>query len=179
MKTYFISMNRLVLRLFVISIFISCQSCQAGQSQAQKQQGEAKRQSSLALKTVSDKIDTTKALIGAKDKLIVYYFRSNARCPTCFKLESYTQSVVESDFSDVLKKGQMEWKSINVDEPGNEHFTNDYKLYTKSVIVSTVKDGKEASWKNLDKIWQLVHEEGKYREYIKTEVKACLEGKCL
>jgi hypothetical protein len=66
-----------------------------------------------------------------------------------------------------------------VEESGNEHFNNDYKLYTKSVIVSTMKDGKEISWKNLDRIWQIIHDETKYREYIKNEVAACLKGKCL
>jgi hypothetical protein len=101
------------------------------------------------------------------------------RCPTCYKLEGYAKSVVELDFADAIKKGQMEWKTVNVDDKGNEHYNDDYKLYSKSVIVSTVKDGKESSWKNLDKIWELVHEEGKYREYIRNEVKACFDGKCL
>ena len=111
--------------------------------------------------------------------LVVYYFHGNARCPTCFKLENFAKSEVEADFSDAIKKGTLEWKTVNVEESGNEHFNNDYKLYTKSVIVSTMKDGKEISWKNLDRIWQIIHDETKYREYIKNEVAACLKGKCL
>jgi len=79
----------------------------------------------------------------------------------------------------MLSKKNLEWKTVNVEESGNEHFNNDYKLYTKSVIVSTMKDGKEISWKNLDRIWQIIHDETKYREYIKNEVAACLKGKCL
>jgi hypothetical protein len=114
-----------------------------------------------------------------QQKLIVYYFHSTMRCPTCHKLENCAKSEIEADFSDAIKTGRLEWKIINVEEAGNEHFVNDYKLYTKSVIVSTVKDGRELSWKNLDKIWQLVHDEGKYRQYIRDEVKTCLEGKCL
>jgi hypothetical protein len=112
-------------------------------------------------------------------KLIVYYFHTTMRCPTCHKLETLAKSEVEAYFADAIKSGTLEWKTINVEEPGNEHFGDDYKLYTKSVIVSTVKDGKELSWKNLDKIWQLVYDEGRYRQYIRDEVKACLEGKCL
>jgi hypothetical protein len=112
-------------------------------------------------------------------KIVVYYFHGDARCPTCFKLESFAKSEVEGDFAEAIKTGKLEWKTINIETAGNEHFGNDYKLYTKSVIVSTQKDGKEQSWKNLDQIWQLVHNESTYREYIKKEVKACLEGKCL
>ena len=101
------------------------------------------------------------------------------RCHTCYNLENYAKLVVESDFQDAIKNGKLEWKTVNVETAGNEHFSNDYKLYTKSVIVSTVVGGKEVSWKNLDQIWQLIHNEPEYNEYIKREVKACLEGKCL
>lgn len=113
------------------------------------------------------------------NKLIVYYFHGSMRCPTCHKLENYAKSEIESSFSDEIKAGKLEWKSINVEENGNEHFTDYYKLYTKSVIVSIHKDTSESAWKNLDKIWQLVHDEQKYRQYIRDEVKACLNGTCL
>jgi hypothetical protein len=153
-------------------------ACQAGQSKPQKQPS-ASEPKALAAPAVSVKTDTAEAPVAANGKIIVYYFHNNMRCPTCFKLESYAKAEVESVFSDAIRKGNLEWKTVNVDDKGNEHFTDDYKLYTKSVIVSTVKSGKEASWKNLEKIWELVREESKYREYIRTEVKACLEGKCL
>ena len=112
-------------------------------------------------------------------KIVVLYFHGNARCPTCFKLENFAKSEIEVNFADAIKSGKLVWKTINVEEKGNEHFSDDYKLYTKSVIVSVSKDNKETSWKNLDKIWQLVHNEAKYREYIRSELKACIEGKCL
>jgi hypothetical protein len=118
-------------------------------------------------KSESDKIN----------KIVVYYFHGNARCPTCFKLENYAKTEVETDFANEIKAGKLEWKTINVEEKGNEHFENDYKLYTKSVIISICKGNKEVSWKNLEKIWQLVQDESKYRQYIKSEVMTCLEGK--
>jgi hypothetical protein len=113
------------------------------------------------------------------EKLIVYYFHGFQRCPTCFKLENYAKSVVENDFAEAVRKGKIEWKTVNVEVKGNEHFNDDYKLYTKSVVVSTINNGKESSWKNLEQIWQLVHDEGAYREYIRNEIIACLKGKCL
>ena len=121
------------------------------------------------------------SVIALKDNrhLVVYYFHGNARCPTCYKLEGFAKSEVETDFADAIKSGKLEWKTVNVEEKGNEHFVDDYKLYTKSIIVSVHQNGKETSWKNLDSIWQLVHDQSKYREYIKNDVKACLEGKCL
>ena len=139
----------------------------------------ANKQSVQAAPAVPARSDNATAQPLAAQKLIVYYFHGNARCPTCFKLESLAKSEIETDFADAIKSGKLEWKTVNVEEKGNEHFAEDYKLYTKSVIVSTVKDGKESSSKNLDQIWQLIHDESEYRAYIRNEVKACLDGKCL
>ena len=159
----------------MVSIFVVCQ---AGQPKAQKQ-SVTKQTAAVAVETDTAKSDTVKTSIPSTEKIIVYYFHGNMRCYTCYNLENYAKSEVESDFADAIKRGKLEWKTVNVETAGNEHFADDYKLYTKSVIISIIKDGKEVSWKNLDQIWQLVHEENKYREYIKKEVAACLAGKCL
>ena len=169
------SLYSLFLGIFLISIFVVCQ---AAQPKSQKQ-SVSKQTAPVTVKTDSAKTDTGKAQITKDGKIIVYYFHGNMRCPTCYALENYAKAEVESDFADAIKNGKLEWKTVNIETAGNEHFSDDYKLYTKSVIVSTLKDGKEVSWKNLDQIWQLVHQEDKYRAYIKNEVKACLDGKCL
>jgi hypothetical protein len=165
---------RVSLILAAVLMFVSSHAvCQSSSSKSTKQ---SSIQSAPAIPSRADSA-TTKP--NAVQKLIVYYFHGNARCPTCFKLENFAKSEVETDFADAIKKGNLEWKTVNVEEKGNEHFNDDYKLYTKSIIVSTIKDGKESSWKNLDQIWQLIHDDDKYRAYIRTEVKACLDGKCL
>lgn len=153
-------------------------SCQAGEPKGQnKPVGKATTPATTPVAAAN--AVPAKAPAIANNKIIVYYFHNSYRCPTCHMLETLAKSEVETSFADAIKSGKLEWKTVNVDDKGNEHFNDDYKLYTKSVIISTVKDGKELSWKNLDKIWQLVHEEEKYRKYIRDEVKACLDGKCL
>jgi hypothetical protein len=47
----------------------------------------------------------------------------------------------------------------------------------QSVILSFQKNGKEASWKNLDKVWQLVYNEPEFRDYVKHEIAAGLAQK--
>lgn len=156
-------------------------SCSNAEPNAQKNAASDKANaSSVKPAAKSGASDTIQKEVPEENRhIVVYYLHGNARCPTCFKLETFAKSEVEADFADAIKKGTLEWKTINIEEKGNEHFGQDYKLYTKSVIISTRLGDKETSWKNLDQIWQLVHEEGKYREYIRNEVKACLDGKCL
>ena len=107
-------------------------------------------------------------------KLIVYYFHTNFRCRSCTMIENLTKQAVNTGFTDQLKTGRIEIKVINIEEPENEHYVQDYKLYTKSVILSDRTDGKEQNWKNLDKVWTLLGDENKFIDYIQTEVKAQL-----
>ena len=64
----------------------------------------------------------------------------------------------------------MEFKVVNVEDKGNEHYGKDYQLYTKSLILSLVKDGKEIKWKNMDKIWEYVGNRQRFIDYVKSGV---------
>ncbi len=102
--------------------------------------------------------------------LVVTYFHTTFRCPTCHRIEELSSQTVKANFKDELKSGKVVWQGINVDEPENKHYNTDYQLYTKSLIISEVKDGKEVRWKNLEKIWTLARDEKKFEEYVKAEI---------
>jgi hypothetical protein len=112
--------------------------------------------------------------VPAKTKVVVYYLHSTARCTNCLKIEAYTASAVTGGFGVPLSDGRLEWKVLNTDEPKNAHFIEDYELFTKSVVVSEVKDGKEARWKRLDKVWDLLDDRQAFEKYVKDEVKVFL-----
>ncbi len=106
----------------------------------------------------------------ASHSIVVTYFYTTVRCPTCHKLEELSSRAVRTNFENELKTGAVVWRAINVDEPENNHYNSDYQLYTKSLIISEVKDGKEVRWKNLEQIWTLVRDEEKFDAYVKTEI---------
>jgi hypothetical protein len=113
----------------------------------------------------------------AIDRIVrVYYFHTTFRCPTCHKIEEYTKNTILSTFGPELKKGTIVWKALNVEEPQNRHFTDDYKLFTKSVVVVDEQKGKQVRWKVLDKTWELVHDQSAFADYIRGEVKKYMEG---
>lgn len=100
----------------------------------------------------------------------VYYFHGSMRCPTCHKLEQYSKEAVESNFKDELTSGKLEFKVVNIEERGNEHFIDDYKLYTKSLVLSLLNNGKEVKSENLDKIWEYVGNKQKFLDYVRMGV---------
>ena len=103
-------------------------------------------------------------------QVIAYYFHGSFRCPTCHNLEQYAKETIENNFKKELAEGTLVFKAVNVEEKGNEHFVNDYQLYTKSLVLSLAKDRKEIKHKNLTKIWEHVRNKEKYINYIKSEV---------
>jgi len=75
-----------------------------------------------------------------------------------------------------VKEGKVVWRLVNLDEPANTHYIEDYQLYSKSVIVSDVRDGEEVRWKNLMKVWQLTNDKAAFIRYVQDEVRDYLEG---
>ncbi len=110
-----------------------------------------------------------------KSRVVAYYFHGDFRCPTCYKLEQYSKEAIDTHFKDVLSSGKLEFKAVNIDEKANRHFVNDYQLYTKSLILSLVKDGKEIKYKNLTKIWEYVGDRQRFFEYVTSEVRDFLK----
>ena len=102
--------------------------------------------------------------------VVAYYFHGSFRCPTCHKLEQYSKEAIETNFKDALASGKLEYKVINVEDKGNEHYVKDYQLYTKSLILSLVNDGKQIKWNNLDKIWEYVGNKQRFIDYVKSGV---------
>ncbi|MBU2043697.1 MAG: hypothetical protein KJ619_00495 [Candidatus Omnitrophica bacterium] len=113
---------------------------------------------------------STTMVLGDNVKIITYYFYGNARCSTCHKMEQYTKEAVENNFKDELAKGLLVFMAVNIEEKGNEHFVNDYQLYTKALIISRVANGKEVEHKNLTKIWEYVGDKKKFFNYVTTEI---------
>ncbi len=103
-------------------------------------------------------------------KIIAYYFHGAVRCQTCLNIESYTDEAMKTHFADDLASGKLEWRVINREEPPNEHFVEDYQLYSQALILVDSIPGKPSEWKNLEAIWDYVGDKATFIEYIHTEV---------
>lgn len=105
----------------------------------------------------------------------VYYFHGNFRCANCRNMEKWTKEAIDEYFKDDEKEGKLKFQIVNLDVKGNEHFALEYQLFTKSVVLSLVKDGKEINFTNLTKIWDLLKSGEKFKAYIRDEVSKYLK----
>ena len=103
-------------------------------------------------------------------RVIAYYFHGTFRCSTCRTIEEYSHDAIQTYFAKELGNGKLEFRPVNVEEPENKHFIQDYQLVTRSLVLSLVSDGKEMKWKNLADVWKLVRDKEKFYQYVKDEV---------
>lgn len=107
-------------------------------------------------------------------KVIAYYFHVTVRCVTCRTIEEYAKEAVERGFPEELKKGIVEWRPVNVQLLENRHFIKDYQLYTRSLVLVKVRDGKQLEWRNLEKVWELAGRKNDFLRYVRAHVSSYL-----
>ena len=115
------------------------------------------------------------AVKAQNSKVIAYYFHGTFRCTTCRTIEQYSHDAIQTYFAKELGNGRLEFRPVNVEEPENKHFIQDYQLVTRSLVLSLVSDGKETKWKNLTDVWKLVRDKDKFFQYVKDEVEKFLK----
>ena len=100
-----------------------------------------------------------------KGTLVVYYFHGERRCMTCNKIEDLTQKALEAKFAPELKNGSILFKSVNLDEPQNEHFVQDFNLDSKIVVMQ-----RGDQFEKFQDVWTLVKTPEKLAIYIQNGV---------
>ena len=89
------------------------------------------------------------------DALVVYYFRGNVRCTACRTLEACSRDVVAECFAAEAADGSIEWRAINYQAPGNEHYMTDYQLLTGGVVLVLFRDGRPTRYRALPETWNM------------------------
>ncbi|HSA34248.1 MAG TPA: nitrophenyl compound nitroreductase subunit ArsF family protein [bacterium] len=113
----------------------------------------------------------TKKAAPSVDGLTVYYFHTSFRCHSCLTIERLTHETLNEQFAAEQKSGAIRWQMVNYEEGVNERYIDQYKLYTKQVILSALKGGSEVAWKDLDEVWTLKNDEMRFKLYIADEIK--------
>ncbi len=76
-----------------------------------------------------------------------------------------------------MKDGRLEFRLVNVELPENQHFVQDYKLFTKSVVLVRMSAGTQVEWTNLGRVWELTGDRESFVGYVQQGVRGYLEKK--
>ena len=68
-------------------------------------------------------------------KIEVYYFHFTRRCSTCQNLENVSKKAVETLYPEKVKKGEISFQSVNLDEKAGEALGARYKVDGQTLLV--------------------------------------------
>ena len=105
-----------------------------------------------------------------RHKIIAYYFHGTVRCETCLNIEHYTDEALKTYFAEELSDRKLEWRVVNREVPPNEHFVQDYGLYSQALIIIDSIPGQKAEYKNLEAMWDYAHDKPAFMEWVRGEV---------
>lgn len=108
--------------------------------------------------------------------VVVYYFHTTYRCPSCTQMEALAQSTVQRAFRRELDDGRLLWLPVNLEEGGNSRYIREYQLFTRSLVLVRIRNGRQVEWKNLINAWVVLNDEATFRSYVQNEVRAYLEA---
>ncbi|MFZ1935573.1 MAG: nitrophenyl compound nitroreductase subunit ArsF family protein [Thermoguttaceae bacterium] len=108
------------------------------------------------------------------DGLIVYYFHSSARCPTCRSIEAQADEAVKTFFASQLDKGEVIWKIANYEQAAAKPLAEKFKITMPVVVLVRMKDGQIEKWNRLDRVWALVGDKPAFAKYMRQQIEQML-----
>jgi hypothetical protein len=127
--------------------------------------------SSVEAQAVSKAVTVPGQRVEVGSKIIAYYFHVNVRCTTCRAIETYSKRVIQQRFKDDIAAGRLEWRPVNIQNPENRHFIQDYQLFTRSLVLVRIKDGRQQEYKVLNDTWELVGTPELMQQYVEKETR--------
>lgn len=109
------------------------------------------------------------------NRVEVLDFHNERRCETCLEIEKLTREVVNNDYADAVKKGLITFKLINVDDKANADQVHKYTAYGTTLIISSVKGGKEEFTDMTNFAFLNFNKADKFKAELKKELDSALQ----
>ena len=113
----------------------------------------------------------------APECIVVYYLHGAVRCVTCLEIEQLSREVIFDQFLGELREGKVEWHSVNYETPHNQHFSDDFDLPHPSLVLARERAGVVVAHRRLDKVWELVEDPMKLKEFVGAETSTFIAGR--
>jgi len=104
------------------------------------------------------------------NRVIVTYFHTTFRCPTCNAIERLAKELIQQDYAHHIARGVLEWHAINFQE--RDDLAQRYELAAGAIVVAKIQDGREVAFQRLDDVWTLYDKPEQFKRYIENVVNA-------
>ena len=107
--------------------------------------------------------------------VVATVFHGSARCPSCVTLEEQTRETLKALFPKELASGKLVFRSVNAEAPEHQHYIEDYRLTSISLVVARFEKGTQKDWKTLQDVWRHLRDPEAFRRYVGQETGRMLQ----
>lgn len=108
-----------------------------------------------------------KTVAGDSEELQVYYFHFTKRCATCNAVENETKVALEMYYADQLKKGDVAFTSLNLEEEDGKKMAEQLKVSGQTLLL--VKGDQMVNLTN-EGFMNARTNSGKFHEILKNNI---------
>jgi len=98
----------------------------------------------------------------AKKQFTAVYFHAPHRCPTCRKIESFSLDALTPE----IEAGKVAWQIADYTTDANAALVDQFKVFTSTVVLVEVQDGKVVRWRNLEEVWNHTSDQANFTAFI-------------
>ncbi len=103
------------------------------------------------------------------DKIEIVDFHFTYQCYSCVYVGSMTLEVLEKNFPKEMKKGEITFQKINVDEARNKEKVLKYKARGSSLFFNFIINGEDNIEEDVN-IWRLIGKDKEFEEYLVNKI---------
>jgi len=92
------------------------------------------------------------------DQVIVYYFTRKFHCQSCETVERILLGTVRERYAKPFSEGRLAMCVVNVDDPVNRHYLNEYPIISNSIFLVRKVNGEVLQSKNLEDVWGIAQD---------------------
>lgn len=107
-------------------------------------------------------------------EVVVTYFTTDVRCPSCLTIEQLSRRAIEEGFPAEVGDGRVVFRVVNTDRPEHAALEDHYQLANKTVIVSHQTNGREVAWTDRQDVWLLFAQPELFFAYVREPVRGYL-----
>ena len=97
-----------------------------------------------------------------KARFTAVYFHAKHRCPTCETIEAYAHDALSSE----IEQRKITWKVADYTAEENKPLVKLCEVFTSTVVLLDVQDGKVIRWKNLENVWNYTNDKAAFTSFM-------------
>jgi len=161
----------------LLVIGVAQPGCQMANSRESISAAEQSSQDTRTSPAMKPDHSSTPIIKDASHTVIAYYFHRTVRCSGCLQIEFMADQAIRETFNRELKEGNLVWFVLNMEEPDNQEFIDEYDLDASTLVLTYSASNGKGRWKKLEKVWELMHEPEAFGRYVEKEVADYLAAK--